>query len=151
MTTSAVSNECKAGEGHLIIHPDGVTEFITQVQLGVEGRQAVIGGRFDCVYLQPGLDMWIHDEGKFVCDLNPIASTLFQLMTRRTDDAIWGTVILSGVDDEGASLPLGADAAHALRELIGHLRELVEQLARQHVLSQGTHLVTSPAASEDRR
>lgn len=129
-TTSVATNQCKAGEGHLVIHPNGETEFITQVELGVDGRQAIIGGRFDCVYLKPGLDMWIHDEGLFLCPLNPVASMLYTLMTGRCElAAVMGTVVLSGVDDEGASLPLSADTASSLRMLVGDLVELAEEAA----------------------
>ena len=151
ITASTVSNQCKPGEAHLLIHPDGETEFVTQVELGVDGRQAIIGGRFDCVYLAPGLDMWIHDEGKLLCDLNPVATALFQLLTRRTDDAVWGTVILSGVNDEGVSLPLSTGTARELRELVGHLRDLVEHFAWQCLLSQGALLVSPPPVSDDIR
>ena len=142
MTTSTATNQCKAGEGHLVIHPDGRTEFITQVELGVDGRQAIVGGRFDCVYLEPGLDMWIHDEGKFLCDLNPVATALFQQLTGRDDDTIWGTVVLSSVDDEGASLPIPAAK-------VGHLREEIEFLAWKQRLQRSALLLAPQSVNED--
>ena len=143
MTASPISNECKAGEGHLVIHPDGQTEFVTQVELGVEGRQAIIGGRYDYVILNPCVSMWIHDEGRFLCDLNPVATALFQRLAG-TDDTIWGTVILSGVNYEGETQPLpAADVAY--------LRELLEQLTGQRVPSQHAHLVSPQSVSEDSR
>lgn len=142
MTASPISNECTAGEGHLVIHPDGQTELITQVELGMEGRQAIVGGRYDCVYLEPGLDMWIHDEGKFLCDLNPVATALFQQLTGRDDDTIWGTVVLSSVDDDGASLPIPAAK-------VGHLREVVEFLAWKQRLQRSSLLVSPPSVTWD--
>lgn len=93
-------------QGYLVIHSSGHTEFIFESgSLGLDRMQAIIGGRINCIALTHGLDMWVHDEGKFACSLNRSATAIYEHYLGAID-AVFGTIIIAGVDAEGASKPI---------------------------------------------
>lgn len=104
-----------AMRGYLVIRPNGGTTFIRgDKRLGGARMQSIIGGRLDYIALAPGLDMWIHDEGKFECDYNPAATAIFERYLGE-GDVVFGTVLLAGVDGEGAKIPLAPGVIRSLR------------------------------------
>ena len=93
-------------QGYLVIHPNGHSEFIFESGgLGLARMQGIVGGRINCIALTHGLDMWVHDEGKFVCSLNRPATAIYEHYLGAVD-VVFGTAILAGVDAEGEAKPI---------------------------------------------
>lgn len=68
--------------------------------------QAAVGGLVDVVALTDHLDMWVHDEGLYRCQANPVA-TILAIAHGRTTQPYYGTAVFTGgADDHGATRSL---------------------------------------------
>lgn len=56
--------------------------------------QAAIGGLADAVALTDDLELWVHDEGLYVCEPNPVATLLALALGRNT--FLYGTAVITG-------------------------------------------------------
>jgi hypothetical protein len=78
--------------------------------------QEVVGGLVDCVGLTPTADLWVNDEGLYLCGPNPVATVLAHVLANRDlAQPLFGPAVFTGgVDEEGTTLGLTADAAQVL-------------------------------------
>ena len=78
--------------------------------------QEVVGGLVDCVGLSPAADLWVNDEGLYLCGPNPVATVLAHVMAGRDlAQPLFGPAVFTGsADEEGATLGLTEDEAKAL-------------------------------------
>ncbi len=79
--------------------------------------QEVVGGLVDCVGLTPTADLWVNDEGLYLCEPNPVASVLAHVMADRDlAQPLFGPAVFTGgVDEDGGTLGLSEEAAQGLR------------------------------------
>lgn len=76
--------------------------------------QAAVDGLVNVVALTSRLDMWVHDEGLYVCEPNPVA-TLLALAHDRPIPCYGTAVFTGGADAHGDTLGL---APQALAQLL---------------------------------
>lgn len=60
--------------------------------------QAAVGGLIDVVALTDDLDMWLHDEGLYLYEPNPVAMVLAAALGR--DTPFYGPVVFTGGPDQ---------------------------------------------------
>lgn len=75
--------------------------------------QQAVGGLIDVTELSEDLTMYVHDEGIYRCEPNPVA-TLMGLACGRSQPYFGDVVFLGGVDENGEDTSLGADAREAI-------------------------------------
>jgi len=85
--------------------------------------QEVVGGLVDCVGLTPTADLWVNDEGLYLCEPNPVASVLAHVIANRDlRQPLFGPAVFTGgVDEDGATLGLSEQAAQGLRAQVDWL------------------------------
>lgn len=77
--------------------------------------QTAVDGMIDIIRIDPKVDMYINDEGKYTQEINHYATALFQT-TFNTRDYISGAVVFTGgVDDEGEDKALPEDMFEVIR------------------------------------
>ena len=82
--------------------------------------QSGVGGWIEPVDLSEEVTMYCNEEGKLGDYLpNPIATIIFNTTFAPTRDIIMGDVVFTGgVDDEGDTLGLPAEAEAAIRDVV---------------------------------
>ncbi|GAA4757485.1 hypothetical protein GCM10023328_46710 [Modestobacter marinus] len=116
------------------------TTAITVVRLDIEGNairaqwspgpsgslleplQAAVGGDVDVVRLHPEMEMWVHDEGLYRCELNPVASAVAAGMGFSRQLYCGPVVFTGGADEDGNTLGLSEELAEVLLELVERLK-----------------------------
>ena len=109
VTTDVVVHDAAGGLSALLVREDGSHEAIRLPGEGsarVAELQRLVGGFFDCVGLDPHTDMWVHDEGLFVCQPNPVASRLAAAHGFDLQPYYGPAVFTGGVDAQGDTLAL---------------------------------------------
>ena len=120
---------------------------ITVVRLDVEGNatraqwsprpsggvldalQAAVGGTVDVVRMHPDMNLWVHDEGLYVCDLNPVATAVAAGMGFVHQPMCGDVVFTGGADEDGNTLGLSDELAEVLMELVERLKANPVRLA----------------------
>ena len=107
----------------LIVQTDGtsVVQSWTPTADGglLDQLQGAVGGLVDVVALTDQLDMWVHDEGLYVCEPNPVATLLAVAHGRRSP--FYGPAVFTGgADADGDTCgldPRSLAGLHAAAEL----------------------------------
>lgn len=90
--------------------------------------QAGVGGTVDVVRVGNGLDMWLHDEGVFVHEVNKFATTIAWELLGGGTQAFYGPVVFTGVDDEGDTIGLSRHDEKYLRAIVA---DILARIARR--------------------
>jgi len=101
---------------------DGTTETLdldVESTLGV--LQEAVDGYIDLIQLNPSLNMYINDEGKFTQEPNPYATHMFRAVYNTPDFISGPVVFVGGVDSEGNDTEL----ARPFVQIIEGLKESV--------------------------
>lgn len=81
--------------------------------------QRAVGGLVDVVGLAPNLDMWVNDEGLALgMEVNHLATVAAQVCGKFRQPYAGPAVFTGGADENGETLPLTAEQAAALRDLL---------------------------------
>ena len=82
----------------LIVETDGTSHLQSWTPTADGGLldqlQRAVGGLVDVVALTDQLDMWVHDEGLYVCEPNPVANLLALAHGRRSP--FYGPAVFTG-------------------------------------------------------
>ncbi|WP_448812149.1 DUF3846 domain-containing protein [Agromyces bauzanensis] len=107
--------------GFLLVPVEGPVQVIEPGADSGDTLRKAVGGWFECVGLEAGLDMWLNEEGKLEgLPHNRRAQGLWDATFGAGTDYIVGPAVLSGgVDDEGDTLPLDAATIAGLVTLLG--------------------------------
>lgn len=85
----------------LIVETDGTSRLQSWTPTADGGLldqlQGAVGGLVDVVALTDQLDMWVHDEGLYVCEPNPVATLLALAHGRRSP--FYGPAVFTGGAD----------------------------------------------------
>lgn len=109
-----------AGPSAVVVFEDGTVQndtwTLTANKPSLAHLQEVVGGLVDCVGLTPTADLWVNDEGLYLCKPNPLATVLAHVVANRDlAQSLFGPAVFTGgADEEGATLGLTEDAAQAL-------------------------------------
>ena len=95
----------------------------------LEPLQAAVGGDIDVVRLRPEMEMWVHDEGLYRCELNPVASGVAAGMGFSRQPYCGPVVFTGGADEDGNTLGLSDELAEVLLELVERLKANPVRLA----------------------
>ena len=88
----------------------------------LEPLQAAVGGDVDVVRLHPELEMWMHDEGLYRCELNPVASAVAAGMGFSRQPYCGPVAFTGGADEDGNTLGLSDELAEVLLELVERMK-----------------------------
>ena len=102
----------------------------------LEPLQAAVGGDVDVVRLHPEMEMWVHDEGLYRCDLNPVASAVAAGMGFVQQPYCGPVVFTGGADEDGNTLGLSDELAEVLMELVERLKANPVRLAAISIRGQ---------------
>lgn len=83
--------------------------------------QDAVGGLIDVAALGEGLDMYVHDEGFYVCDPNPVATVIAHVTGGREQPFFGPAVFTGGVDAEGLDTSIADEVAD---EIVGFAAEI---------------------------
>ena len=88
---------------------------------------STVGGLIECVAVPGhGIDMWINEEGKYVCEYqNPRATHLFDASYGGVNDIIMGDVIFARCNEEGETIGLTDEQLEFLQNYQGNLQQLL--------------------------
>ena len=95
----------------LVVDPDGAAHR-ERWTAGPDGSllaqlQTAVGGLVDVVALADHLDLWVNDEGLYLCEPNPVA-TLLTLALGRNAPVYGPAVFTGGADPDGSTRGLHA-------------------------------------------
>lgn len=82
----------------------------------MQALQGAVGGLVDVVALDDGIDMWVNDEGLFVCEPNPVGWGIARGYGTPQVAYFGAVVFTGGPDDTGRTR--GLDEATV--EVLGH-------------------------------
>lgn len=87
--------------------------------------QEVVGGLVDCVGLTPTTDLWVNDEGLYLCVPNPVATVLAHVLAARDlAQPLFGPAVFTGgVDGQGTTLGMTEDAAQVLADQAAWIKD----------------------------
>lgn len=93
----------------LRIDVDGtVTEIEWAPEAAVGVLQEAVGGIFANVDLSEDLDMWVNDEGLYLCEPNQAATNVVRTYLGQDTQPFHGPAVFTGgVDEEGDTLSIG--------------------------------------------
>lgn len=100
----------------------------------LEQLQGAVGGLVTVVHLdEVDVDMWLNDEGLYLCDPNPVA-TIIAVANRDADGAMpqpyFGPAVFTGgPDEDGATQSLSAGMAEQLLELAERVQDNSQAVA----------------------
>ena len=102
----------------VVVDPDGSSRqerWTTAADGGLlEQLQRAVGGLVDVVALSEHVDLWVNDEGLYLCEPNPVA-TLLAVAYGRTRQPYFGPAVFTGgADSNGATLSLQPELAAQL-------------------------------------
>ena len=107
----------------------------------LEPLQAAVGGDIDVVRLHPEMEMWVHDEGLYACDLNPVASAVAAGMGFVHQPYCGPVVFTGGADEDGNTLGLSDELAEVLMELVERLKANPVRMAA--ITIRGQHFLAA--------
>lgn len=87
--------------------------------------QGAVGGCVDVVALvagENGLDMWVHDEGLYLCEPNPVATVIAQRFGLTSQPYFGPAVLTGGADSRGVTRGLTGGLATYLLARVGEIR-----------------------------
>lgn len=118
----------------LVICTDGVTRNerwpVRADGSILAGLQEAVGGLVDVVSLTDQVDLWVNDEGLYVCEPNPFATLVASGFGRWTQPYLGTAVFTGGVDGEGRTLSLGDEVVEALLGVVARAQGDPELVAR---------------------
>lgn len=79
--------------------------------------QGAVGGLVDVVALADNLDVWVNDEGLYLCEPNPVA-TLLALALGRDAPLFGPAVFTGGADQQGDTVGLDPGTCEQLTTLV---------------------------------
>lgn len=93
-----------------------------EVDLGEDSYSVLsdaVGGYIECVELNPGLSLWVNEEGKLIgLPTNQVATRIWDTVFGFNTDIIKGDVILTGgADSEGNTLGLSDEMVALVEKL----------------------------------
>lgn len=105
----------------VVVHPDCRIEFVN-LESGCKPLQELVGGYIEAVTSDTGdTTFWLNEEGKLIgLPLNAAATALLWELNDAFAgrDFLMGPVVITGgVDDEGATLGIGAEGISAVENL----------------------------------
>jgi len=107
----------------------------------LEPLQAAVGGDIDVVRLHPEMEMWVHDEGLYRCELNPVATAVAAGMGFVSQPYCGPVVFTGGADENGNTLGLSDELAEVLLELVERLKANPVRLAA--ITIRGQHFLAA--------
>ena len=130
--------------GVVVVEVDGAvradTWAITAEKDTLGYLQDAVGGLIDVVGLTESVDMWVNDEGLFLCEPNPLATMLAAgLADRDLAQPFFGPAVFTGSCDEaGTTLGLTvAQLAEVLRQAEWLREYTADTLAEIAAIGQG--------------
>ncbi|MPV50120.1 DUF3846 domain-containing protein [Pseudactinotalea sp. HY160] len=129
MTTSA-RQPAEATQVALRLDVDGSLTALTLPETGssLKVLQRGVGGTVDVVGVRRGMDMWLHDEGLFIYEVNKFATTIaHELLDGNIHQSFHGPAVFTGVDGEGDTVGLSVPDAKYLASIVA---DMVSRLAR---------------------
>jgi len=111
------------------VREDGSASIITLSPPAHEALRAQIGGRIDLLRCRPGLDMWIHDDGLYECEPNPVASMIALHMLGGIPQVYFGPAVFTGgADANGETVGLTEAQAACLMDLAPRMAQRADRL-----------------------
>lgn len=117
----------------VIIETDGTArvEDMTPAASGslLDPLQTAVGGLIDVAGLGEGLDMYVHDEGFYVCEPNPVASLIAITLGGRTQPFFGPAVFTGGCDSNGYDVSISDARAAEVQTVAAWANSQPEMLA----------------------
>ncbi len=118
MNNSISSDGKTAAVSVVIVDTDGSArqETWTPTEDGrlLQHLQAAVGGLVDVVALNDDADMWVNDEGLYLCEPNPVATLLVAKHGHAAQPYFGAAVFTGGPDADGETCSLAPQLASRL-------------------------------------
>ena len=104
----------------MVINTEGMIGTVPLSGNTLDTLQGLVGGLIEHLpFPVAGIDAWINEEGKYLCEPNALATSIMRDGGMLfPGDWIAGTMVLTSTDDEGNTRPLSDQQARAVIDLI---------------------------------